>query len=53
MSGPKLQKVLVSALRHGFRHIDTTQMYQNEADVGAAIREAGVSRNAVFVTTKV
>jgi len=53
MSGAHLQKILVSALHHGFRHIDTAQIYQNEADVGAAIRIAGVLRKDVFVTTKV
>jgi 2,5-diketo-D-gluconate reductase B len=53
MSGPKLQNVLVAALQEGFRHIDTAQMYQNESDVGAAIRASGVARSEVFVTTKV
>lgn len=53
MSGPKLQNVLVAALQEGFRHIDTAQMYQNEADVGTAIRASGVPRSDVFVTTKV
>ena len=53
MSGAVLQNVLVAALQKGFRHIDTARMYQNEPDVGAAIRSSGVSRNAVFVTTKV
>src|SRR5580700_2613052 len=53
MSGAKLQNVLVAALREGFRHIDTAQMYQNESDVGAAIRASGVARSEVFVTTKV
>jgi 2,5-diketo-D-gluconate reductase B len=53
MAGPKLQAVLVEALRQGFRHIDTAQMYQNEKDVGAAIRTAGVPRTDIFVTTKV
>ena len=53
MSGPRLQNVLVAALQEGFRHIDTAQMYQNESDVGAAIRASGVARSAVFVTTKV
>jgi 2,5-diketo-D-gluconate reductase B len=48
MSGPKLQNVLVAALQEGFRHIDTAQMYQNESDVGAAIRACGVSRSDVF-----
>jgi 2,5-diketo-D-gluconate reductase B len=53
MSGGKLQNVLVAALSQGFRHIDTAQMYQNESDVGAAIRASGVARSDVFVTTKV
>src|ERR1700733_13056268 len=53
MSGAKLQNVLVAALKEGFRHIDTAQMYQNESDVGVAIRAAGVPRGDVFVTTKV
>jgi len=53
MSGSHLQEILVSALHHGFRHIDTAQMYQNETDVGAAIRSAGIPRQDIFVTTKV
>lgn len=53
MSGPGLQNLLVAALRHGFRHIDTAQMYQNEVDVGAAMRRSAIARSAVFVTTKV
>jgi 2,5-diketo-D-gluconate reductase B len=53
MAGPRLQAILAAALQHGFRHIDTAQMYQNEADVGAAIRASGVPRDAIFVTTKV
>jgi 2,5-diketo-D-gluconate reductase B len=53
MSGSQLQNVVVAALQRGFRHIDTAQMYQNEADVGAAIRASGVPRDAIFVTTKV
>jgi len=53
MSGPGLQNVLATALRQGFRHIDTAQMYQNESDVGEAIRASGIPRNEIFVTTKV
>ena len=53
MSGPKLQNVLVAALQQGFSHIDTAQMYENESDVGVAIRASGVPRSDVFVTTKV
>ena len=41
-----------AALRAGYRHIDTAQMYRNEAAVGAAIRESGVARSEVFITSK-
>lgn len=41
------------ALKAGFRHIDTAQMYENEAEVGEGIRLSGVAREEVFLTTKV
>ena len=41
-----------TALDAGYRHIDTAQMYGNEAEVGRAIAESGVPREEVFVTTK-
>ena len=40
------------ALRVGYRHIDTAQMYRNEAGVGQAVRESGLPRDEVFVTSK-
>lgn len=40
------------ALRLGYRHIDTARVYGNERDVGVAMRESGVPRAQVFVTTK-
>jgi len=43
----------LAALKHGYIHIDTAQVYRNEADVGKAIRESGVNREDIFVTTKV
>ena len=43
---------VVEALRLGYRHIDTAAFYQNEADVGAAIRASGLARKDVFITTK-
>ena len=43
----------LSALAQGYRHIDTAQFYHNEAEVGAAVRECGVPREELFVTTKV
>lgn len=41
------------ALEIGYRHIDTARMYENESEVGEGIRASGVSRDRVFVTTKV
>jgi diketogulonate reductase-like aldo/keto reductase len=41
------------ALRTGYRHIDTAAAYQNEEGVGEAIRDSGLDRDDVFVTTKV
>ncbi|KAN0077983.1 NADP-dependent oxidoreductase domain containing protein [Tylopilus felleus] len=40
------------ALDNGFNHIDTAQLYLNEAEVGIALRESGLSRADVFITTK-
>ena len=42
-----------AALEVGYRHIDTAQMYGNEAEVGTAVRESGIDRGEVFVTSKV
>ena len=51
-SGATTRKAVAAALDGGYRHIDTAHIYGNEADVGAAVRESGVAREAVFVTTK-
>jgi diketogulonate reductase-like aldo/keto reductase len=40
------------AISVGFSHIDTAQLYRNEAEAGTAIRESGLARNEIFVTTK-
>ncbi|GAB3052976.1 aldo/keto reductase [Virgibacillus ainsalahensis] len=42
-----------SAINHGYRSIDTAQFYDNEKGVGQAIRESGVSREELFITSKV
>lgn len=42
-----------SALELGYRHIDTAQMYENEEAVGQAIKQSGVPREDIFLTTKV
>ena len=41
------------ALEVGYRHIDTAQMYGNEAEVGAALDASGIPREQIFLTTKV
>jgi 2,5-diketo-D-gluconate reductase A len=41
-----------AALRSGYRHVDTATLYRNEAEVGAALRDSGVPRAEVFLTTK-
>ncbi len=44
--------VVLRALETGFRHVDTAAAYQNEAQVGQALRASGLSREELFVTTK-
>lgn len=41
------------ALTNGYRHIDTAQIYENEEEVGTAIKNGGVARENIFLTTKV
>lgn len=43
---------VLSALEVGYRHIDTAQYYNNEREVGQAIKESGIPREEIFVTTK-
>lgn len=50
--GAGTRDAVLAALRFGYRHVDTARVYGNEADVGAAVRESGVPRGEVFVTTK-
>ncbi|MCD2186383.1 aldo/keto reductase [Actinomycetospora soli] len=45
-------ETVAKALEIGYRHIDTAQMYGNEAEVGEAIRSSGIGRDELFVTTK-
>ncbi len=53
LRGRSCARVVEQALRLGYPHIDTAEMYDNEREVGDGIRAAGVKRNAVFVTTKI
>jgi 2,5-diketo-D-gluconate reductase A len=45
-------KATTTALEIGYRHIDTAQMYGNEREVGIAVRESGIDRDEIFVTSK-
>jgi len=47
------QHAVKYALNLGYRHIDTASLYGNEPDVGMALREGGLRREEVFITTKV
>jgi 2,5-diketo-D-gluconate reductase B len=51
--GRTCARIVEQALRLGYRHIDTAQMYDNEAEVGDGVRASGVKRDEVFVTTKI
>jgi 2,5-diketo-D-gluconate reductase A len=46
------REATLAALRIGYRHIDTAEMYGNEKEVGEALRESGLAREDVFVTSK-
>jgi diketogulonate reductase-like aldo/keto reductase len=53
MEGEECYDAVSTALELGYRHVDTAQMYGNEAEVGRAIADADVDRRDLFVTTKV
>ena len=53
LKGDTLKSAVKNALDLGYRHIDTAQMYGNEAEVGQAIAESSVPRDEIFLTTKV
>jgi diketogulonate reductase-like aldo/keto reductase len=51
-NGPQCVNAVHDALEVGYRHVDTAQAYGNEESVGRALRESGVPRDEVFITTK-
>src|SRR6201988_1464835 len=53
LRGRTCARLVAQALKLGYRHIDTAQVYENEREVGEGLRTSGVRRNDVFVTTKV
>jgi 2,5-diketo-D-gluconate reductase A len=46
------EETVISAFEVGYRHIDTAQMYENEAGVGAAVKAAAIPRDELFITSK-
>ncbi|WP_114571434.1 aldo/keto reductase [Exiguobacterium flavidum] len=49
----EVYEAVLTALKAGYRSIDTAMVYQNEAGVGRAIRDSGIPREEIFLTTKV
>ncbi len=51
-SGDETASAVRMALEYGYRHIDTAKFYGNESDVAKGIKDSGINRNEVFITTK-
>jgi len=53
LRGRTCARIVEQALRLGYRHIDTAQLYENEREVGEGLRASGVRRDDVFLVTKI
>jgi diketogulonate reductase-like aldo/keto reductase len=53
LRGRVCARIVEQALRLGYRHVDTAEMYDNEREVGEGLRASGVRRDEFFVTTKI
>lgn len=53
LTGQTCIKAVEEALQIGYRHIDTAQFYNNEEEVGQAVKNSGIDRDEIFITTKV
>jgi 2,5-diketo-D-gluconate reductase B len=53
LRGRVCARIVEQALRLGYRHIDTAEMYDNEHEVGEGLHSSGVKRSAIFVATKI
>ena len=53
MARGDMLRMIPEALKAGFRHIDTAQIYHNEAEVGECVEASGIARENLFLTTKV
>ncbi len=52
LSGAACSRAVAAAIAVGYRHIDTAQLYGNEAEVGAGISQSGLARDELWITTK-
>jgi diketogulonate reductase-like aldo/keto reductase len=50
--GSRIAGIVVEALEIGYRHIDTAAFYGNEREIGEAVRQSGIDRDEIFITTK-
>jgi 2,5-diketo-D-gluconate reductase B len=53
LRGRTCARMVEQALRLGYSHVDTAEMYDNEPEVGEGLRTSGVKRDSVFITTKI
>ncbi len=53
LAGDEGSAIVEEALFQGYRHVDTAQMYDNEASVGTGLASSGVARQEIFLTTKI
>src|SRR3954464_8672491 len=53
LRGRVCARIVEQALRLGYRHIDTAQMYENEREVGEGLRASAVKRDQIILTTKI
>src|SRR5690349_14584933 len=53
MYGQEAEQAVLDAMEIGYRLIDTATMYNNEKEIGNAVRKSGIPRSEIFVTTKV
>ncbi len=52
LTGPECLHAIKTALKIGYRHIDTAEMYMNESEIGQVIRESTIPRDQLFITSK-
>jgi len=53
LTGKEGERAILDAIALGYRHIDTAQFYHNEEEVGNAVKNSGVDRQQLFITTKI